>query len=343
MSTTRGPSMIDVANHSGVSHQTVSRVLNGHKSVTEKTRRKVIKAVEDLGYRPNLTARALATGKTATIGVLSHDTTLFGPASTLHSVQSAARDNGYRTTIYSLKGEDSDSIISGISDLINQGVDGIVIIAPQIRGAKEISNVIGSFPAVLVESESSAALPSVNVDQFYGAYELTRHLISLGHKSIAHISGPKNWYESSRRSQGFKKALSENKLETTFIWEGDWSARSGFESTKKIIKNKKITGIFAGNDAMALGALKALSEAGLNVPRDISLVGFDDLPESEYLTPALTTAKQDFHAVGDQALGILLGLVNNNKVRMHVAIKPEILIRSSTAKAKPFTKPLEDS
>ena len=189
---------------------------------------------------------------------------------------------------------------------------------------------------MLVENESSVALPSVNVDQLYGAYELTRHLIMLGHKSIAHISGPKNWYESTRRSQGFKKALVENKLDTTFIWEGDWSPRSGFESTRKIIKNKKITAIFAGNDAMALGAIKAISEAGLNVPRDISLVGFDDLPESEFLTPSLTTAKQDFHAVGNQALGILLGLVNNNKVRMNVAIKPEILIRSSTAKVKSF-------
>jgi DNA-binding LacI/PurR family transcriptional regulator len=326
--------MFDVATHSGVSHQTVSRVLNGHKSVTEKTRKKVLKSVKELGYRPNLTARALVTGKTATIGVLSHDTTLFGPASTLHSVQSAARENGYRTTIYSLKSEDSESIVSGISELINDGVDGIVIIAPQIRGTKEVSNVIGNFPAVLVENESSAALPSVNVDQLYGAFELTRHLISLGHKTIAHISGPKDWYETSKRIQGFKKALSENKLENSFIWEGDWSARSGYELTKKIIKNKKITAIFAGNDAMALGALKALSEADLNVPNDMSLVGFDDLPESQFLTPALTTAKQDFHAVGDQALGILLGLINNSKGRMNVAIKPEMVIRASTAKVK---------
>ena len=338
MSTTRSPSMIDVATRAGVSHQTVSRVLNGHTSVTEKTKKKVLKAMDDLGYRPNLTARALVTGKTATIGVLSHDTTLFGPASTLHSVQSAARENGYRTTIYSLKSEDSESITSGIRDLINDGVDGIVIIAPQIRGTKEIINVIGNFPAVLVENESTAALPSVNVDQQFGAYELTKHLISLGHKSIAHISGPKHWYETGRRSRGYKKALTESKLDSSFIWEGDWSARSGFEATKQIIKNKKITAIFAGNDAMALGALKALSEAGMNVPRDISLVGFDDLPESEYLTPALTTAKQDFHAVGDQALGVLLGLMSNSKVRMNVAIKPEIIIRTSTAKAKPLTK-----
>jgi DNA-binding LacI/PurR family transcriptional regulator len=326
--------MFDVAERSGVSHQTVSRVLNNHKNVSEKTRAKVLKAMQELGYRPNLVARALVTGKTATIGVLSHDTTLFGPASTLHAVQSAAREKGYKTTIFSLKGEDRDSIVAGIRELLNDGVDGIVIIAPQIQGTKEVSDVIGNFPAVLVESESSASLPSVNVDQIYGAYEITKHLISLGHKKIAHISGPKDWYETDQRIKGYKKAMTENKLEVSQLWEGDWSAQSGYLAASQIIKSKKITAIFAGNDAMALGALKAISEAGLNVPKDISLVGFDDLPESRFLTPSLTTARQDFHEVGEQALAILLGLINKKKSRMNVAIKPDILIRESTAKVK---------
>jgi DNA-binding LacI/PurR family transcriptional regulator len=326
--------MVDVAEKSGVSHQTVSRVLNNHKNVSEKTRTKVLKAMEDLGYRPNLMARALVTGKTATIGVLSHDTTLFGPASTLHAVQSAAREKGYKTTIFSLKGEDRDSIIAGIRELMSDAVDGIVIIAPQIQSTKEVSDVIGNFPAVLVESESSASLPSVNVDQLYGAYEITKHLISLGHKSIAHITGPKDWYETEQRLKGFQKAMIENKLEKNNLWEGDWSASSGYEAAVQIIKKKKISAIFAGNDAMALGALKAISQLGFNVPGDISLVGFDDLPESRFLTPSLTTARQDFHEVGEQALAVLLGLINRKKSRMNVAIKPEILIRDSTAKVK---------
>lgn len=334
MSTSRGPSMFDVAKLSGVSHQTVSRVINDHKNVSEKTRTKVLKAMNELGYSPNLVARALVTGKTATIGVLSHDTTLFGPASTLHAVQSAAREKGYKTSIFSLKSEDRDSIISGIKELMNDGVDGIVIIAPQIRGTQEVSDVIGNFPAVLVENESTASLPSVNVDQMYGAYEITKHLINLGHKTIAHISGPKDWYESEKRLQGFKKALKEKKLEDSLVWEGDWSASSGYNAAKKIVKNQKISAIFAGNDAMALGALKAISEAGLKVPENLSLVGFDDLPESQFFTPSLTTARQDFTEVGEQALAILLGLINRKKARMNVAIKPEILIRESSAKAK---------
>lgn len=334
MSTSRGPSMFDVAKLSGVSHQTVSRVINDHKNVSENTRTKVVKAMDELGYSPNLVARALVTGKTATIGVLSHDTTLFGPASTLHAVQSAAREKGYKTTIFSLKSEERDSIISGIKELMNDGVDGIVIIAPQIRGTQEVSDVLGNFPAVLVENESTASLPSVNVDQMYGAYEITKHLINLGHKTIAHISGPKDWYESEKRLQGFNKALKEKKLDHSLVWEGDWSASSGYIAAKKIVKNQKISAIFAGNDAMALGALKAISEAGLIVPENLSLVGFDDLPESQFFTPSLTTARQDFHEVGEQALGILLGLINKKKTRRNVAIKPEILIRESSAKAK---------
>lgn len=334
MPISRKPSMFDVAARSGVSHQTVSRVLNNHKNVSDRTRKKVIKAMEELGYQPNLVARALVTGKTATIGVLSHNTTLFGPASTLHSVQSAAREQGYKTTIYSLKSEDKDSIITGIQHLKLDGVDGIVIIAPQIKGTKEVSDVIGRFPAVLVENESTESLPSVNVDQYFGAYELTKHLINLGHRKIAHISGPRHWYESQRRTKGYKKALSDFKLDTTFVWEGDWSAYSGYENTLKILKNKSITAIFAGNDAMALGGLKAIHESGLKVPSDVSMVGFDDLPESSFFSPALTTAKQDFHAVGIQALDILLGLINQSKSRMNIAIKPDVFIRESTAAPK---------
>lgn len=334
MSKERKPSMLDVAALSGVSHQTVSRVLNNHENVSKETRNKVLKAMNDLGYRPNLLARALVTGKSATIGVLSHDTTLFGPASTLHYVQSAAREKGYKTSIFSLKDDNKDSIIAGVQELVNDGVDGIVIIAPQIEGTKDVSEVVGRFPVVLVENESTQALPSVNVDQSYGAYELTSYLIKIGHKKIAHISGPKGWHETFGRLNGYKKAMREHKFPTNLVWEGDWSAKSGYECTRKILKNMDITAIFAGNDAMALGALRAIHESGRQVPTDVSLVGFDDLPESRFFTPPLTTARQDFHMVGSQALEILLNLINQKNTRVNIAIKPEIIIRDSTASRK---------
>jgi DNA-binding LacI/PurR family transcriptional regulator len=332
MNQARGPSMFDVASCAGVSHQTVSRVLNNHKSVSKKTRDKVNKAMKELGYRPNSAARALVTGKTATFGVLSHNTTLFGPASTLHAFQSEAREKNYKTTLFSPKDEDRESIILGIHELINDGVDGIVIIAPQIQRSKEIQKAIGNYPAVLVEGEYSASLPSINVDQQYGSYELTRHLIKFGHRNIAHISGPKDWYESRKRIHGFKTALEENALRSDSILEGDWSAQSGYELARQLVKDRKITAIFAGNDSMALGALRAMNEIGLDVPNDISLVGFDDLPESRFLTPTLTTARQDFNAVGAHALNVLLDQIERKKIPRSIQIKPKILIRESSAK-----------
>lgn len=332
MNKIRGPSMVDVASYAGVSHQTVSRVLNNHKSVSKKTREKVNKAMQELGYRPNLAARALVTGRTATFGVLSHNTTLFGPASTLHAFQSAAREKNYKTTIYSPRDVNRDSVVRGIQELISDGVDGIVIIAPQMQSVKKIIDEIGQYPIVLVEGESSAVIPSVNVDQQYGSYQLTKHLIDLGHRNIAHISGPTDWYESQKRLVGFKRALLENGLKASNTYVGDWSAQSGYDISKEIILNKRITAIYAGNDSMALGALKAINDSGLSVPNDISLVGFDDLPESRFLNPALTTARQDFNAVGARALEMLLNLIERKSTELNVAIKPEILIRQSTAK-----------
>lgn len=185
----KSASMIDVAKRSGVSHQTVSRVLNDSKNVSTKTREKVLRAIAELNYRPNSAARALATGKTATIGVLSHDTSLYGPASTLHAVQLAAREKGYKTTIYSLKNSERESIIQGVRELIDDGIDGMVIIAPEINEVEGVIEELRGVPAVLVEGDSSKFSQSVNVDQFDGAYSITKHLISLGHKNIAHISG----------------------------------------------------------------------------------------------------------------------------------------------------------
>lgn len=323
--------MIDVASHSGVSHQTVSRVLNNQPNVSEKTRIKVLEAMNQLGYHPNLAARALVTGKTATIGVLSHDTTLYGPASTLHAVQSAARDKKYKTSILSLKEQDQESIYFGIQELISDGVDGIIIIAPRLQGSRKINELIGKFPAVLVEGETSKTIPSVNIDQISGAYEITTHLIGLGHKKIAHISGPKDWYEAQKRIEGWKLALSEKNLEQSFLFEGDWSTHSGYKFAQIIIKNPQISAIFAANDAMALGVIKAISESSREIPRNISVVGFDDVPESKYLTPSLTTIRQDFYSLGEKALELLLEIIGGQKRRESFVIKPELILRESTA------------
>ena len=330
----RPPSMFDVAQASGVSHQTVSRVLNNHESVSDKTRAKVLASMEKLGYRPNLAARALVTGKSSTIGVLSYDTTLFGPASMLHAIRESARDLGYALNTVTLKSIDRESVENGIQELINAGVDGLVIIAPHYVGDKPFSNIPGSIPTVIVEGEDVGKIPSVNVDQILGAQLAVEHLISLGHKRIAHISGPKNWFETQKRIEGWKCALEKSKLSTKPLVAGDWSARSGYEATKEILKDPKVTAIFAANDSMALGALKALSEAKVAVPAKMSLIGFDNLPESEFLVPELTTVVQDFQEVGKRSLDLLIAQIEGKKIATkRLDITPTLAIRASTAKA----------
>ena len=330
----RPPSMFDVAQASGVSHQTVSRVLNNQESVSDKTRAKVLASMEKLGYRPNLAARALVTGKSSTIGVLSYDTTLFGPASMLHAIRESARDVGYALNTVTLKSIDRDTVVSGIQELVNAGVDGLVIIAPHYVGDKPFSNIPGSIPTVIVEGDDVGKILSVNVDQILGAQLAVEHLISLGHKRIAHISGPENWFETQKRIEGWKCALEKSKLSTKSLVTGDWSARSGYEATKEILKDPKVTAIFAANDSMALGALKALSEAKIAVPAKMSLIGFDNLPESEFLVPELTTVVQDFQEVGTRSLDMLLAQIEGKKISTkRLAITPTLAIRASTAKA----------
>lgn len=331
----RPPSMFDVAKRAGVSHQTVSRVLNEHKSVATRTRKKVLSAIEDLGYRPNLAARALVTGKTSRIGVLSYDTTLFGPASMLHAVQSAAREIGYAVNVVSLKSIDRHSVVSGIQDLVNAGIDGIVIIAPQSDDEERLTDIPGGLPAVLVESEDASSIPTVNVDQFSGAVVAVEYLIGLGHKNIAHISGAHDWFEAKYRLDGWRTALGKAGLRAEAVAEGDWSARSGYEGTKSLMKDRSITAIFAANDAMALGSLRALSELGIEVPGQVSLIGFDDIPEAEFFVPGLTTVVQDFEEVGKRCLNLLVKLITGEDFsEMSLVIKPELIVRGSTARVE---------
>ena len=329
----RLPSMVDVAKRAGVSHQTVSRVLNEHKSVTSKTREKVFMAITELGYRPNHAAKALVTGKTSTIGVLSYDTTLFGPASMLHAVQSAAREVGYAVNIVSLKSTDRTSVIAGIQELVDVGVDGMVIIAPQSEDETLLAHLSGNLPAVIVEGEDASTIPSVNVDQFSGAVIAMEHLISLGHKKIAHISGPLNWFESQQRRKGWSTTLIKAGLEPDIFAVGDWSPRSGYEATKELMARARPTAIFAANDAMALGTLKALSELNITVPSEMSLIGFDNVPEAEFFVPGLTTVIQDFEEVGKLCVNLLVKLIAHEEFgESRLVIQPELCLRGSTSR-----------
>jgi DNA-binding LacI/PurR family transcriptional regulator len=331
----RAPSMIDVAKHSGVSHQTVSRVLNNNQSVSSATRKKVLESIAELGYRPNLAARALVTGRTFTVGVLSFDSGLYGPSSMLHAIQTAAKDEGYRVILTSIRSIDEQSLTDGIDELTNSRVDGIVIISPQSSDLKELASIKTRLPVVAPESPTPRKIPCLNTNQYEGAGLALRHLLSLGHKKIGHISGPLDWFDASQRLRAWKTELEDAGLTTEHLALGDWTPQSGYDGAKKLMKDPGVTAIFAANDAMAVGVLHALNEMKLRVPEDVSVVGFDNIQESSLLIPGLTTVNQDFSRIGHELLALLIRLITHEKVaHVRSEVTPELVIRESTGKPR---------
>jgi DNA-binding LacI/PurR family transcriptional regulator len=330
----RAPVMSDVGRLAGVSHQTVSRVINGSASVRPETRDRVLQAMRELGYRPNPVARALATGRSNTIGVVSFDTTLYGPASTMLGIERAAHEAGYFTIIASLKALNRSSVPEAIERLRLHGVDGILVIAPQEESADAAAHApVGEIPLGAVESGPAAGVPVISIDQLAGAVAATRHLLDLGHETVWHIAGPSNFLEAQRRLEGWRSELERAGAPVPEPLVGDWSARAGYEHGRALSRDPAVTAIFAANDQMALGALRALHESGRKLPSEVSLVGFDDIPEAPYFTPPLTTVRQDFDEMGSRSVRLLLRMMAGKRARSGTSVRPELLVRSSTAAA----------
>lgn len=323
----RNPSMFDVAKLCGVSHQTVSRVINGNPNVSVATRAKVLAAIEQLGYQQNLAARALATGRTQTIGVISFDSTLYGPTAMLHSLQVAAREHGYRVVLNSVSDISNAAISDAITDLGNANVDGILVISPRSSEPDEALILQSRVPVIFREVRDGENFAVVDIDQFDAAKRASELLSTLGHTQIAHISGPLNWVTATRRRDGWAEVADGPEA------SGDWSVLSGYEAGKALLASgQPFTAIFAANDAMAFGALRALSEAKLAVPQEISLIGFDDIAEAEFLSPSLSTVRQDFDAVGELLIGRLLEAIEAGTTPTQQTLIPaEIVLRESVA------------
>ncbi|GAA2215755.1 LacI family DNA-binding transcriptional regulator [Nonomuraea monospora] len=328
----RLPVMADVAKEAGVSHQTVSRVLNDHPNVRADTRARVEAAITRLGYRRNLVARALVTKRSRTLGVVSFDTTLYGPASTIYGIEQAARTAGYFVSIVSLKSIDADTVRDAIEYLAEQGVDGVVVVAPQRSAARALETLPTGLPAVAVEGTHRADVSVVCIDQMEGAKLATRHLLDQGHETVWHVSGPHDWMETEGRLEGWRAALEEAGRPVPEPLAGDWSPRAGYEAGKSLAAMDGVTAVFAANDQMALGVLRALSEKGVRVPHQISVVGFDDIPESEFFSPPLTTVRQDFDVVGRHCIEVLLRQIDLGYAAYErLVVRPSFVVRSSTA------------
>jgi DNA-binding LacI/PurR family transcriptional regulator len=326
--------MADVAKLAGVSHQTVSRVLHDSPHVRGDTRERVLAAIRQLDYRPSSTARALVTGRSKTLGVVSFDTTLYGPASTLLGIERAAHDSGYGVSIQSLRSLNRGTVLAAIQELRDQGVDGVAVIAPIQAGVEALRHVRSDFPVVAVEAGPNASVPVATVDQAAGAAAATRHLLSLGHETVWHLAGPSDWKEAELRVEGWKSALQAAGREVPPPLRGDWTARSGYEIGQHLLEIPELTAVFVANDQMALGFLRRVNEAGKSVPRDLSIVGFDDIPEAAYFTPPLTTVRQDFAELGRRCLHILLARIEGDENPTRVIVAPELVVRASTSIAR---------
>jgi DNA-binding LacI/PurR family transcriptional regulator len=331
----RPPAMTDVARAASVSHQTVSRVLNGHPNVRPATRARVVAAIEELGYRPNLAARALATGRSNALGLVTLNTTLYGPVATLYAVEQAARTAGYSVSVSSVRAIDRQSLTDSVDRLMQQAVAGLIIIAPIATSDSAMNVLPADLPVVVVEADAEPSVSAVTVDQARGAYLATRHLLDLGHRTVVHVCGPSDWIEARQRVTGWRRALEEMGAEIRQLITGDWSAQSGYDAGGVLATVPEVTAVFAANDNMALGLLRALNEQGRSVPGDVSVVGFDDVAEAGFFTPPLTSIRQDFAEMGRRSVELLLRRIDGAATGIeHIMLEPELVLRDSTAQPR---------
>ncbi|UVJ39798.1 LacI family DNA-binding transcriptional regulator [Arthrobacter sp. CJ23] len=327
----RPPVMEDVARLAGVSHQTVSRVLNMHPNVSAQTRQRVELAIAELGYRRNTAARSLVTRRSQTIGVLGAGMAHYGPANTLLGIQQAARDEGYSVSMASLSQVTPAGIHDALERFLLQSVDGIVVIVPHEAMATALRTIDVSVPLVAVGIGADDRLTVAAVDQRAGAVLAVQHLLDLGHTSIAHVSGTLDWLDAAARAEGWRHTLEGAGLQDAVLIRGDWSAESGYRAGLELAATGHVTALFAANDQMALGALRAFSELGLRVPEDISVVGFDDQAEAGYFVPPLTTVNQGFTELGTRCIRMLLSDMAHGRSGAASVLNPQLMVRDSTA------------
>ena len=325
--------MEDVAVVAGVSHQTVSRVLNDFPKIRPATRARVLAAIEELGYRRNTAARTLVTRRSGSIGVITAEMNHFGPASTMLGLESACRAAGYSVSLEGLPEISAAALRHAVDRVLDQGVEAVVMIVAHQEALALAQSLTIGVPLVLVEGDLSAAPLTAGVDQVAGARLATDHLLDLGHRSVLHLPGPADWLDAGARRQGWATALQDRGAAVPELMVGgDWTSRSGYQATRAMLAGSPTaTAVFAANDQMALGVLRALHEGGLRVPQDVSVVGFDDVPESGYFSPPLTTVRQDFPELGKKIMALVLRVLAGEPDTSEPRVEPLLIIRSSTA------------
>jgi DNA-binding LacI/PurR family transcriptional regulator len=327
----------DVARRAGVSYQTVSRVINQHSYVAEETRQRVLATIAELDYHPNKAARSLAARHSQTLGLITFGLDFFGPAQMVINIERAAKLAGYDLVFSNVSATTMKGLRAAVRSIRRWQVDGILLITPMLEMSDDaISSSNEGIPMVQINGQLGAHTPSVVVEQRYGTRLITRHLIELGHRRICEISGPLNWFDAIGRHESWQATLREAGLDVGISIEGDWTSASGYQMTRRLLETAPgFTALVVENDQMALGALRALHECGLRVPQDVSVVGFDDIPESPFFEPPLTTVRQDFSALGERGIDYLVERIQHPDLPVEQqVIYPELILRASTAPPK---------
>ncbi len=328
---TAKPNIRQVAAIAGVSHMTVSRVLNDYPHIKEATRRRVLDVIEEMGYRPNMAARALATQRTQRIGVLVESAVEFGPTSTLRAVEAAARGAGYAVSSIAVGDEDEISPQDAVDNLTAQGVDALCVVAPRSSSIAALRKISISVPVLVVKPDDDPTFLTVSVDQHGGTVLAVDHLVSLGHRDILHLSGPLDWLDARARERAFHARAKEWGIRQRPIVVGDWSADFAYDFARGLRELPEYTAIFVGNDSMAVGLMHGLHDRGFSVPGDISVVGFDDVPLARHVIPPLTTVRQNFHALGASVVDILRAAIERRDIPQVTRIPAELCARASSA------------
>jgi DNA-binding LacI/PurR family transcriptional regulator len=332
--TTRATTLSDVAAIAGVSHQTVSRVVNGHPSVSPKTLERVKQAISELNYQPNNAARDLASQHSKIIGAVSYRITHFGPAKLLTSFEKATKLRGYVLSNLTIQTQSPEEITHAIQSLRRQRVSGIILLAPMTAITQaELEHLCGDLPVIMADAEPRQGRYITAADAFTGARLAAQHLIGLGHQRIALLNGPLDRYSALLRNQGWQSVLQQAKIQAVASVESDWTASGGYQVTKGWLEaGLDFTALLAGNDQMALGAMRAIHQHGLLIPEEVSVIGYDDLPEAAYFEPPLTTIHEDFDARAQQSLDQLIARIENPAdIRPLSLLIPELMVRESTA------------
>jgi len=330
----------DVAKACDVSIQTVSRVLNNRSDVSMKTREKIQTVIDRMGYQPSILARGMRR-QSDTLGVIISGLHHKGVATTLNGVARASEERGYTLILKEAASLDSEDVLPFIRSLMAHQVRGIICAAPQVgtnwTGLQQ-NLPAKTPPLVFLKGNPLAAPITISIDNYAAGYKITRHMIEQGYTHIAHISGPSDWWEAQERLRGWRQALSEAGLPLpgSALVEGDWTPASGSAGFARLCAAyPEMDAVFAANDQMALGAMQAAWQQGVNVPGELGVAGMDDISESAFFMPPLTTVRQNFHQLGDLAVRKLLRLAGMAVVDDAVAddtiiIQPELIVRRST-------------